>query len=321
MFPTSAVFRAGLAAFTKLFADQYAADNVRMNNVLPGWIDSLPAKEERRDACRWGATGRRGDRRDDRVPGFGRGGVHHRAEPAGRRRADAKRLRGREPVADASSCPVYVARRLSASVVVAVWSTRQRCPRPCASKRVTPRGHRVPPRAGGNRRCGGTPEERDRAVRVLVQPHARPREVRPERALGNMQAAALPAHGVVVADLAGLLEAEHLAPLRRRHGDEGAALLLCRHGEAGVVRRQIERAQPGVGCVDLADPGERQLLGQPALQGAEGALRLAAAPAASRRRYARWRARASARPTWVGCSRSTRRRPPGCGSSGLPRSV
>src|SRR3954447_4750488 len=48
MFPTSAVFRAGLAAFTKLFADEYAAQNVRMNNVLPGWIDSLPATEERR---------------------------------------------------------------------------------------------------------------------------------------------------------------------------------------------------------------------------------------------------------------------------------
>jgi NAD(P)-dependent dehydrogenase (short-subunit alcohol dehydrogenase family) len=48
MFPTSAVFRAGLAAFTKIFADQYAADNVRMNNVLPGWIDTLPATEERR---------------------------------------------------------------------------------------------------------------------------------------------------------------------------------------------------------------------------------------------------------------------------------
>jgi NAD(P)-dependent dehydrogenase (short-subunit alcohol dehydrogenase family) len=48
MFPTSAVFRAGLAAFTKIFADQFARDNVRMNNVLPGWIDSLPATEERR---------------------------------------------------------------------------------------------------------------------------------------------------------------------------------------------------------------------------------------------------------------------------------
>lgn len=50
MFPTSGVFRAGLAAFTKLFADQYAASNVRMNNVLPGWIDSLPQQDARRDS-------------------------------------------------------------------------------------------------------------------------------------------------------------------------------------------------------------------------------------------------------------------------------
>lgn len=50
MFPTSAIFRAGLAAFTKLFADQHAPHNVRMNNVLPGWIDSLPATEERRQS-------------------------------------------------------------------------------------------------------------------------------------------------------------------------------------------------------------------------------------------------------------------------------
>lgn len=49
-FPTSATFRAGLASFTKIFADTYAADNVRMNNVLPGWIDSLPATEERRES-------------------------------------------------------------------------------------------------------------------------------------------------------------------------------------------------------------------------------------------------------------------------------
>ncbi|MCD1266838.1 SDR family oxidoreductase [Shinella sp. AETb1-6] len=50
MFPTSAVFRAGLAAYTKIFADTYAADNIRINNVLPGWIDSLPGTEERRDS-------------------------------------------------------------------------------------------------------------------------------------------------------------------------------------------------------------------------------------------------------------------------------
>lgn len=48
LFPTSGVFRSGLAAFTKLFADKYAAENIRMNNVLPGFIDSLPEKEELR---------------------------------------------------------------------------------------------------------------------------------------------------------------------------------------------------------------------------------------------------------------------------------
>jgi NAD(P)-dependent dehydrogenase (short-subunit alcohol dehydrogenase family) len=41
-FPTSAVFRAGLGAFTKLFSTEYASGGVRMNNVLPGFIDSLP---------------------------------------------------------------------------------------------------------------------------------------------------------------------------------------------------------------------------------------------------------------------------------------
>lgn len=58
MFPTSAVFRAGLAAFTKIFADAYAADNVRMNNVLPGWIDSLPATEDPRLSVPMGRYGR-----------------------------------------------------------------------------------------------------------------------------------------------------------------------------------------------------------------------------------------------------------------------
>jgi len=56
-FPTSGVFRAGLAAFTKLYADRYAADKLRMNNVLPGYIDSLPEKEERRARIPMGRYG------------------------------------------------------------------------------------------------------------------------------------------------------------------------------------------------------------------------------------------------------------------------
>jgi len=57
LFPTSGVFRSGLAAFTKLFADRYAADNIRMNNVLPGFIDSLPEKEDRRSRIPMGRYG------------------------------------------------------------------------------------------------------------------------------------------------------------------------------------------------------------------------------------------------------------------------
>jgi NAD(P)-dependent dehydrogenase (short-subunit alcohol dehydrogenase family) len=57
VFPTSGVFRAGLAAYTKLFADKYAADNIRMNNVLPGFIDSLPEKQEFRDRVPMGRYG------------------------------------------------------------------------------------------------------------------------------------------------------------------------------------------------------------------------------------------------------------------------
>ncbi|SHE61098.1 NAD(P)-dependent dehydrogenase, short-chain alcohol dehydrogenase family [Ruegeria intermedia] len=58
VFPTSGVFRAGLAAFTKLFADKYAAENIRMNNVLPGFIDSLPEKEEFKARIPMGRYGR-----------------------------------------------------------------------------------------------------------------------------------------------------------------------------------------------------------------------------------------------------------------------
>ncbi len=45
-FPTSGIFRSGLSAFTKIYSDKYAKDNIRMNNILPGFIDSLATKEE-----------------------------------------------------------------------------------------------------------------------------------------------------------------------------------------------------------------------------------------------------------------------------------
>lgn len=57
-FPTSGVFRAGLAAFTKLFSDRYAADNIRMNNILPGFIDSLPEKPQFKERIPMGRYGK-----------------------------------------------------------------------------------------------------------------------------------------------------------------------------------------------------------------------------------------------------------------------
>lgn len=57
-FPTPGVFRAGLAAFNKLFTDSYSRDNVRVNNVLPGFVDSLLEKPGVRARVPMGRYGR-----------------------------------------------------------------------------------------------------------------------------------------------------------------------------------------------------------------------------------------------------------------------
>ena len=59
--PASAVFRVGLATYTKIFCDTLDADNVRMNNVLPGWTDSPPTAEERRRSAPLGRYGTAGE--------------------------------------------------------------------------------------------------------------------------------------------------------------------------------------------------------------------------------------------------------------------
>jgi NAD(P)-dependent dehydrogenase (short-subunit alcohol dehydrogenase family) len=57
VFPVSASLRAALAAFTKLYSDEFAPAGIRMNNLLPGFIDSLPETEERRAAIPMGRYG------------------------------------------------------------------------------------------------------------------------------------------------------------------------------------------------------------------------------------------------------------------------
>ena len=44
-FPVSSTLRTALASFTKLYADRYAAAGIRMNNVLPGYMDNYPVSE------------------------------------------------------------------------------------------------------------------------------------------------------------------------------------------------------------------------------------------------------------------------------------
>lgn len=44
-FPVSSSLRAALAGFTKLYADRYAADGIRINNVLPGYMDNYPESD------------------------------------------------------------------------------------------------------------------------------------------------------------------------------------------------------------------------------------------------------------------------------------
>ena len=45
-FPVSSTLRSGLASFTKLYADRYAEFGIRINNVLPGYMDNYPESEE-----------------------------------------------------------------------------------------------------------------------------------------------------------------------------------------------------------------------------------------------------------------------------------
>lgn len=45
-FPISSSLRGALSNFTKLYADQYAAQKIRINNVLPGFVDNFPITPE-----------------------------------------------------------------------------------------------------------------------------------------------------------------------------------------------------------------------------------------------------------------------------------
>lgn len=67
-FPVSSSVRAALGAYTKLYSEQFAGAGLRMNNVLPGFIDTYPADDATRAAI---PTGRQGTAEEvARVVGF-----------------------------------------------------------------------------------------------------------------------------------------------------------------------------------------------------------------------------------------------------------
>ncbi|MDA0260794.1 MAG: SDR family oxidoreductase [Proteobacteria bacterium] len=57
-YPVSSCMRAALAGYTKLFADRYAVQGIRINNVLPGLIDNYPTDEVVRARIPAGRYGR-----------------------------------------------------------------------------------------------------------------------------------------------------------------------------------------------------------------------------------------------------------------------
>jgi NAD(P)-dependent dehydrogenase (short-subunit alcohol dehydrogenase family) len=46
IFPVSGTIRMALASYTKLYADRHARDGIRMNNILPGFVENWPLSEE-----------------------------------------------------------------------------------------------------------------------------------------------------------------------------------------------------------------------------------------------------------------------------------
>jgi NAD(P)-dependent dehydrogenase (short-subunit alcohol dehydrogenase family) len=56
-FPVSSSLRAGLGAFIKLYADRYAGSGIRINAVLPGFIDSYDVDEETLERIPLGRAG------------------------------------------------------------------------------------------------------------------------------------------------------------------------------------------------------------------------------------------------------------------------
>lgn len=57
-FPVSSALRAGLGAFVTMYAEQYGPAGIRMNSVLPGFVETYDVDEDIRERIPLGRTGR-----------------------------------------------------------------------------------------------------------------------------------------------------------------------------------------------------------------------------------------------------------------------
>ena len=75
--PSPLPLRAALAGFTKLYADRYAAEGVRMNNILPGHRELRDRRRNPRVHTDAEARFGRGDREDGGIPPLRGLRLHH----------------------------------------------------------------------------------------------------------------------------------------------------------------------------------------------------------------------------------------------------
>ena len=125
-------------------------------------------------------------------------------------------------------------------------------------------------------------KDAQRAVEVLSHFDLGPDKMRSQRRGRDLQPAPTPQHGIVVAHLARLLDAQDLIDIEVADRDKGLAGLFRRHRKARVVGRHEYLTQIAVGGSGGGDPSDSELLGQPVLESSEGPLR--AAPRLGRRR-------------------------------------
>src|SRR3981081_497583 len=119
-------------------------------------------------------------------------------------------------------------------------------------------------------------EDRQTPVRILMHLHRRFHEVRTQRAFGDLHFAILIRYAIVVPHNTVFLDAQSLDEVQTSRDHECTALLLGLRREPRVMHRYISVAQPGVGCFNCRDPGQRQFLRHAPLQGPEQTFRPAA---------------------------------------------